>query len=148
MRASGGITVLEAVATLALLALLLAVALPNLLPSPELEARVAAREVAADASLARQLAVSKAGTYLLEFLPPQGPYTSYTVRADGGPHEPGFPKELPPNVRVTGPEAIPFLPSGAAKLDSPQVEVTFAGGGAVVTLRVWQATGFVRVDPP
>jgi type II secretory pathway pseudopilin PulG len=148
MRASGGVTVLEAVATLALLAFLLAVALPNLLPSPELEARVTAREVAADASLARQLAVSRGTTYLLEFRPPGGPYRSYTVRADGGTEEPGFPKDLPANVQVTGPEVIPFLPSGAAALDSPQVEVTFTGGAAVATLRVLQATGYVRVDPP
>lgn len=148
MRASGGVTVLEAVATLALLALLLAVALPNLLPSPELEARVAAREVVADASLARQLALSRGTTYLVEFRPPGGPYTSYAVRADGGPDEPGFPKDLPAGVQVTGPEAIPFLPSGAAKLDAPQVELTFAGGGAAATVRVVAATGYVRVDPP
>ena len=76
------------------------------------------------------------------------PYRSYTVRADGGPEEPGFPKDLPANVQVTGPEVIPFLPSGAAKLDSPQVEVIFTGGAAVATLRVLQATGYARVDPP
>jgi hypothetical protein len=51
-RASVGLTLVEAVAALALLALLLAVAVPNLLPAAELEARVAGRQVAADAFLA------------------------------------------------------------------------------------------------
>lgn len=141
-------TILEAVVTLALVALLLAVALPNLLPSPELEARVAARELVADLNLARQLAVSHGEMYLVVFQPPGGPYTAYTVYKSGGADEPGFPKELPRGVQVTGPESIVFLPSGAAKLDEPQASWSFTGGSSTATVRVLAATGFARVDPP
>ncbi len=147
MRASAGVTVLEAVAALALLVLLLAVAVPHLLPAPELEAGVAAREVATDMGLARQLAVSKRAAYVVEFRPPGGPYTSYTVRRDGGADEPDFPKPLPAGVVVNGPRVVRFVSSGAAEVGAPTADLTFVGGGATVWVRVTAATGYVRVLP-
>jgi type II secretory pathway pseudopilin PulG len=143
-----GLTLVEAVAALALLALLLAVAVPNLLPAAELEARVAGRQVAADAFLARQLAVSTGESYVLEFRPSGGPYTSYAVRREAGPDEPDFPKELPPGVHVTGPERLRFLSSGEADLADAETSVTFAGGGVTVSMQVFRRTGSVRLVPP
>ncbi len=147
-RADAGLTLVEAAAVLALLALLLMVAVPNLLPAAELEARVAARQVAADASLARQLAVSRGEAYVLEFRPSGGPYTSYAVRREAGPDEPDFPKEFPPGVHVTGPERIRFLPSGEADLAGTEASTNFTGGGVTVTMQVFRRTGSVRLVPP
>ncbi len=151
MRASAGMTVLEAVAALALLALLLAVAVPNLLPAPELEVGVAARELAADMGLARQLAVSmgtsRDTTYVVEFRPPGGPYTSYTVRRDGEPDEPDFPKALPAGVVASGPPQIAFKRSGAVDDPGPVVEVILSSGSAAARVQVTTATGYVRVVP-
>ncbi len=146
-RADAGLTLVEAAAVLALLALLLMVAVPNLLPAAELEARVAARQVAADASLARQLAVSRGEAYVLEFRPSGGPYTSYAVRREG-PDEPDFPREFPPGVHVTGPERIRFLPSGEADLAGTEASTNFTGGGVTVTMQVFRRTGSVRLVPP
>ena len=145
MRARGGMSVLEALAVLALLALLLAVALPRLLPPPELEARAVAREFASDAHLARQLAISKGVPFVVEFWVSGGRYSGYTVRAQGGPAEPDFPKPIPPGVLASGPQRVIFSPSGAADVDA---EITFRGGGAVARVRIFRATGYARVDPP
>lgn len=148
MRASAGMTVLEAVAALALLALLLAVAVPKFLPAPELEVRVAARELAADMGLARQLAVSRGEPYVVEFRPPGGPYTSYTVRRGGGPDEPDFPKALPAGVVASAPSQVPFKPSGAVGIVGPvSVDVILTSGSASARVRVTVATGYVRVVP-
>lgn len=148
MRASAGLSFVEAVAALALLSVLLLVALPNLLPGPELDTKVAARELAADMGLARQLATSRKATFVVEFQPPGGPYTGYTLRQDGATDEPGFPKKLPPGVTAAGPEAVPFLPSGAAKLDAPSVDVVLSSGPVTAAVRVTAATGYARVVVP
>lgn len=148
MRASAGMTVLEMVAALALLVLLLAVAVPNLLPAPELDVRVAARELVGDMALARQVAVSKGRRYVVEFRPPGGPYTSYTVREDGGPDEPNFPKTFPAGVVANAPAQIPFEASGAVGIAGPvSVDVILSSGQAAARLRVTTATGYVRVVP-
>ncbi len=145
MRARHGMSALEALVTLALLFLLLAAALPRLLPPPELEARAVAREFASDAHLARQLAISKGVPFELEFQVSGGRYSGYTVRALGGADEPGFPKPIPPGIHVSGPQRVIFSPSGAANVDA---EITFRGGGAVTKVRIFKATGYARVDPP
>lgn len=148
VRASAAVTVLETVAALALLALLLAVTIPSLLPPPELAVTAAARELAADTALARQLAVSKGVRYVLEFRPGSGPYTSYTVHMDGGPDEPDFPKALPTGVVASAPSQIPFKPSGAVDIVGPvSVDVILASGTASARVRVTVATGYARIVP-
>lgn len=139
-----GLTVLEAVAVLVLLAVLLAAAAPQMFPGIA-AVHGAARELAADMALARQLAVSRGTPYVVEFRPSGGPYTSYTVRADGGPDEPGFPKEFPTGVSAQGSGAVRFLPSGATDLPSPWVDWELRAGPESLRVRVWAQTGYARV---
>lgn len=151
VRASAGVSLAEVTASLALIALLLAVAVPNLLPAPELEVRVAARELVADMGLARQLAVSKGTTYVVEFRPPAGPcgpYTLYAVRRQGGPDEPDFPKALPAGVAASAPAQVPFKPSGAVGIVGPvSVDIILCSGPATSRVRVTLATGYARAVP-
>lgn len=126
--------------------LVLAVAaLPQLLVPVQVTAGAAARGVAADLVLARQLAIAHRGGYAVTFLPAPGPFTSYTVAPQGGVPGPDFPKTLPAEVQVTGPAQITFAPNGSASADAT---LTFAQGSATATVQVLAATGFVQQSGP
>ena len=128
-----------------LLAILLVAAVPQLFVPGEVDVEVTARQVAADMGLARRLAIARRVDYIITFSPPGGPYTSYTLAPDGGPAEPDFPKDLPPQVTVTGTGQVTFRPSGAAT--APAL-LTFTAGGVVAQVDVVAATGRVRVSGP
>lgn len=139
----GGLTALEAAVALVLLLVLLGAALPQLFPTA-VAVRTAARELVADLALARQLAVSRAEAHVLEFGPPGGPFTRYTVRRASGPDEPGFPKDLPAGLSVAGPGSVTFLPSGAAELPGTWADWQLQSADESVTVRVWAQTGYAR----
>lgn len=140
-----GLTLLEAVAVLILLAVLAAVAVPNLVPTGA-AVQAAGRELAADMGMARQLAVSRGLAYVVEFQPPGGPFTRYTVRAVAGADESGFPKDLPAGVTASGPSMVRFLPSGQADLSTPWAEWRLEAGSESATVRLWAVTGYARAS--
>ncbi len=143
MGTGSGYSLLETLAALVLFSLLLAAALPHLLPAG-VGARAAAEELVADLHLARQLAVSRAAEYAVEFTPAGGPYTGYAVRPAGGPAEPGYPKQLPAGVEAAGPGQVTFRPDGSAQEDA---DIALVAGPEQVTVRVVGSTGHARVLP-
>lgn len=140
----GGLSLLEALVALVLLGVLLAAALPQLFPAP-VAVQAAARELAADLNLARQMAISRGEPYVVEFGPPAGAFSRYTVRSGSGQDEPGFPKQLPAGVTAWGPQSVAFLPSGQAQLPAQQVDWRLASGSDSATVRVWSQTGYATV---
>jgi len=145
-KEQGGLTFVETVAVLLLFSLLLVAAVPNLFPA-SVAADVAARELVADMGLARQLAVSRGEAHLVEFSPPGGPFTRYTVRRAPGPDEPGFPKDLPGGVTASGPASVTFLSSGAAQLPTAWVEWRLDSRTENARVRLWAQTGYARALP-
>lgn len=145
-KEQGGLTLVETVAALLLFSVLLLAAVPQLFPAT-VAVDAAARELAADMSLARQVAISRGEAHVLEFSPPGGPFTRYTIRRASGPDEPGFPKELPGSVTGSGPASVTFLPSGAAQLATAWTEWQLNSGTEGVRVRVWARTGYARVLP-
>lgn len=143
-KGQGGLTFAETVAVLLLISLLLVAAVPNLFPAV-VAVEAAARELAADMGLARQLAVSRGEAYVVEFGPPGGSFTRYTVRRGSGPDEPGFPKELPGGVTASGPASVTFLSSGGVQLAAAWVEWRVDSGSETVRIRLWAQTGYARV---
>lgn len=144
MRAQGGLTLLEAVAVLALLAVLVVAAVPNLFPSGA-AVRSTAEQLVADLSLARQLAMSRGEAHVVQFGPSGSAYTQYTVRRGTGSDEPGFPRELPAGVTAQGPESVTLLPSGAAQLSDPWVQWNMTSASESAVVRLWRQTGYARV---
>lgn len=138
-----GLTLLETLAVLVLLAVLVAAAVPRVFPGG-MAVQTTARELAGDLALARQLAVSTGQPHTVEFRPPGGPYTAYTLRKDGGPDEPGFPKNLPRGVVAQGPGSVTFMPSGATDLDVPWADWQVSTGSDSATVRLWALTGYAR----
>jgi hypothetical protein len=127
------------------LVILLLTALPQLLVPVQITAGGAARGVAADLVLARQLAIAGRANYVVTFLPGGGPFTSYAIAPQGGTPGPDFPKTFPAAVQVTGTPQITFMPDGAA---STNATLTFADGAATAQVQVLAATGFVRETGP
>lgn len=146
MRArEGGFSLIEALAVAGVVAVLVVVAMPRLVVPETLQARVTARQLAADLRLAQRLAIARRANYALEFAPAGGPYTSYTVRPAGGTAEPDFPKIVPSAVGVTGAQQFTFRPDGSATAGGT---VTLATGGVSATVQVTGATGRVVVSGP
>jgi len=81
---------------------------------------------------------------MLEFGPPSGPFTRYTVRRASGPDEPGFPKDLPAGLSVSGPGSVTFLPSGSAQVLGMWADWLLQSADESVTVRVWAQTGYAR----
>ncbi len=127
------------------LAVLLLTALPQLLVPVQITAGRAARGVAADLVLARQLAIAGRANYVVTFLPAGGPFTSYSVAPQGGAPGSDFPKTFPAGVRVTGTPQIIFAPDGSA---APNAALTFADGTATAQVQILAATGFVQETGP
>lgn len=127
------------------LAVLVLTVLPQFIVPVQLPAGRAAREVAADLGLARQLAIGARGNYVVIFTPAAGPFTSYTVGPQSGPPGPDFPKSLPTGVTVTGTQQITFAPNGSA---SSNATLTFTDGAATARVQVLAATGFVQETGP
>jgi general secretion pathway protein H len=140
-----GFSLIEALAVVAVVAVLVIVAAPRLVVPDTLQARSAARELAADLRLAQRLAIARRANYVLEFAPAGGPYTSYTVRVHGGPAEPDFPKVVSPEVVATGTQQFTFRPDGSPDTGGA---VTLASGGAAATVQVTATTGRVVVCWP
>lgn len=140
-----GFSLTEALVAAALLAVLLIAAVPYLATPDTLEVRAPARELAADLRLAQRLAIARRANFLVEFVPAGGPYTSYTVRQEGGAAEPDFPKTLPAGVTVTGPGQFAFRPDGSAAAGGT---TTLTAGVASANVEVTAATGRVRVVGP
>ena len=140
-----GFSFVEVLVVVGLLAILLVAAVPQLFVPNELDVELAARQVAADLSLARRLAIARRVPYLVTFNPPGGPYTSYTMAAQGGAPEPDFPKNLPAQVTVTGTGQVTFQPSGAP---TTAALLTFTAGSAAAQVDVVASTGRVRVSGP
>jgi Tfp pilus assembly protein FimT len=135
----------EVLVTVGVLAVLVLTALPQLLVPVQVPAGQAARVVAADLGLARQLAIATRGNYVVAFSPAGGPFTSYTVAPQGGLPGPDFPKPLPAGVTVTGTQQITFAPNGSA---SSNATGTFADGAATAQVQVIAVTGFVQETGP
>jgi hypothetical protein len=134
------------IVVVALLGILLVAAVPQLFVPDELDVEVTARQVASDLGLARRLAIARRVVFLVTFTPAGGPYTAYSVGAIGSPvPEPGFPKDLPTQVTVTGAGIITFQPSGAA---TAAALLTFQTGGATAQVDVVRTTGRTRVTGP
>lgn len=142
---TAGLTFVELIVAVSLLALMALVVLPQLTTPAELEVRRAARIVAADLAMARRLAIARRRDYVVTFSPAGGPYTSYTVQPAGGPAEPDFPKALPVGVTVTGTDSLTFAPSGAANVAAL---LNFSVGAVSGQVEVVAATGHVRVTLP
>jgi len=140
-----GASLAEMLVLIAVLAVLVVTALPQLLVPDQVPAGRAARGVAADLGLARQLAIANRGNYVVAFTPAGGPFTSYTVAPQGGPPGPDFPKPIPAGVTATGTAQITFAPDGSA---SPSATLTFASGAATAQVQVVAATGFVQETGP
>ncbi len=140
-----GSSLAELLVLVALLGILLVTAFPQLTVPGQVPVGQAARGVAADLGLARQLAISSRGNYDVTFTPAAGPYTSYTVAPQGGAAGPDFPKTFPAQVTVTGTQQITFTPNGAA---SASATLTFTGGGATAQVQVTSATGFAQETGP
>lgn len=136
---------IEALAVAGVVAVLVIVAMPRLVVPETLQARAAARQLAADLRLTQRLAIGRRADYVLEFIPAGGPYTSYTVRLQGGQAEPDFPKAVPSEVGVTGTQQFTFGPDGSAAAGGT---VTLAAGGVSATVQVTAATGRVAVNGP
>jgi type II secretory pathway pseudopilin PulG len=143
--AARGASLVELLVVVGALAVLLLTALPQLLVPAQVPVGEAARGVAADLGLARQLAIANRGNYVVTFTPATGPFTSYAVAPQGGPPGPDFPKPLPAGVTTTGTQQITFAPNGSA---SSNATLTFAGGAATAQVQVVAATGFVRETGP
>ncbi len=140
-----GASLVELLVMVAVFAVLVLTALPQLLVPVQVPVGRAARVVAADLGLARQLAIATRGNYVVAFAPAGGPFTSYTVAPQGGPPGPDFPKPLPAGVTVTGTQQITFAPNGSA---SSNATLTFADGAATAQVQVIAATGFVQETGP
>ena len=140
-----GTSFVEVLVVVAVLGVLLITALPQLSVPPQVPVGGAAREVAADLGLARQLAIAGRVNYIVTFAPAAGPFTSYTVAPQGSPPGPDFPKTVPPGVAVTGTRQITFAPNGSA---SPTATLTFARGATTAQVQVVAATGFVQETGP
>jgi len=148
MRASAGLSLVEALSVLALLVVLLAVAVPHLPPSPELSARAVARQLVADLYLSQRLSIARGEDYELAFATPP-PYQAYTVRnARTQVPEPDFPKQVPSEVQVTGPSGVYYTPpEGMVRLLGVG-PITVRGGTQTVLIEVLEPSGYVRVTPP
>jgi len=140
-----GASLIELLVVVGLLAVLLLTTLPQFLVPVQVQAAQAAREVAADLGLARQLAIANRGTYVVTFAPGAGPFTSYALGPQGAAPGPDFPKTFPARVTVTGTQRIAFAPNGAA---SSNAILTFVDGAATAQVRVVAATGFVQETGP
>ncbi len=141
-----GVSLAEVLVAVGLLAVLSLIALPQLIVPAQVPAGQAARGVAADLALARELALAGRTSYVVTFSPPgAGPFTSYTVTRQGGAPAPDFPKVFPVGLTVTGTPQITFDPSGAASSDAT---LTLTGGPATAQVRVIGATGYVQETGP
>lgn len=140
-----GWSLAEVLVVVALLGVFALTAFPQLVVPGQVPVGQAARGVAADLAMARQLAIASRGSYVVTFTPASGPYTSYTVAPQGGVPGPDFPKTFPNQVTVTGTQQITFAPNGAA---SAGATLTFAGGGATARVAVTAATGFAQETGP
>ncbi len=143
--ASRGASLVELLVALGLLAVVSLVAVPQLMVPAQVPAGQAARGVAADLALARQLAIAGRTSYVVTFSPGAGPFTSYTMARQGGSPAPDFPKVFPVGLTVTGTPQITFDPSGAASADAT---LTLTGGPATAQVRVVGATGYVQETGP
>lgn len=140
-----GFSFVEVLVVTGLLAILLIVALPRLVVPEALQARVPAREIAADLRMAQRLAIARRADFLLEFAPLAPPYTQYTVRPAAGGPEPDFPKDLEAGVVVSGPQQFTFRPDGSPSAGGT---VTLIAGTATATVQVTAVTGRVTVVGP
>ncbi|MBM3470167.1 MAG: hypothetical protein FJX73_05165 [Armatimonadetes bacterium] len=140
-----GFSLIEALAVAGVVAVLVIVAMPRLAVPDTLQARGAARQLAADLRLTQRLAIGRRANYVLELTPAGGPYTSYAVRREGGPAEPDFPKVVPSEVGVTGTQQFTFRPDGSATAGGT---LMLAAGGVSATVQVTAATGRVAVSGP
>ena len=140
-----GASLVELVVLVALLAVLVLTALPQLSVPVQIPAGRAARQVAADLGLARQLAIASRSNYVVTFTPGAGPFTSYTVAPQSGTPGPDFPKAFPAGVTVTGTPQITYAPNGSA---SASATYTFVDGAATAQVQVVAATGFVQETGP
>lgn len=140
-----GFSFIEVLVVTGLLAILLIVAVPRLIVPETLQARVPAREIAADLRMAQRLAIARRADFLLEFAPLAPPYTQYTVRAAAGGPEPDFPKDLDAGVAVSGPQQFTFRPDGSALAGGT---ITLTAGTAAATVQVAAVTGRVTVIGP
>jgi Tfp pilus assembly protein FimT len=140
-----GTSFVEVLVVVAVLGVLLITALPQLSVPPQVPVGEAARGVAADLGLARQLAIAGRVNYIVTFTPAAGPFTSYSVAPQGSAPGPDFPKTVPAGVAVTGTQQITFAPNGSA---SPSAALTFTRGTATAQVQVVAATGFVQETGP
>lgn len=140
-----GISLAEVLVVMALLAVLLLTVLPQLSVPSQVPVAEAARQVAADAGLARRLAIAGRTPYVVTFSPAGGPYTSYAVAPQGGTPGADFPKTFPQGITVAGAGQIAFLPSGAAAAGAT---LSFTRGTVTAQVQVTAATGFVQVVGP
>lgn len=140
-----GTSFIEVLVAVGVLGVLVLTVLPQFLVPVQVPVGHAARTVAADLSLARQLAIGARGNYVVVFSPAAGPFTSYSVGPQGGPPDPGSPKSLPTGVTVTGTQQITFAPDGSA---SPNAALTFTDGAATAQVQVLGPTGFVQETGP
>ena len=165
-RDPSGFTLVEVLAVLGLLGILLLITVPQLTVPGTLSASVVANQIAADLRLARQLAIAKrvcvggvncpGDNYALEFLPPAGPYTSYTLRNQSTlAVEPDFPKEIPAGVTVSGRQRFIFVPDGCVDDDGVPPScvgtdgaITAAASGDTFTVQVFWYNGRVKVVQP
>lgn len=142
---SRGASLAEVLVAVGVLAVLSLIAVPQLMVPAQVPAGQAARGVAADLALARQLAIAGRTSYVVTFSPGTGPFTSYTVTPQGGAPAPDFPKVFPVGLTVIGTPQITFDPSGAASSDAT---VILTAGSATAQVRVVGATGYVQETGP
>lgn len=140
-----GFSLAEILAVMALVTILLIVAVPRLVVPETIQARVPARELAADLRMAQRLAIARRGDFVLEFAPLGPPYTQYTVRPVAGGPEPDFPKAVNTGVAVSGPQQFVFRPDGSVVAGGV---ITVTASGATATVQVKSGTGRVTVTGP
>ncbi len=140
-----GFSLAEALIVAALLAILVMVAAPRLVVPEPLQAGTQARQLGADLRLAQRLAIARRANYVLDFTPATPPYLTYSVRAQGGPPEPDYPKEIAAGVTVSGPQQFVFQPDGTTGTAGT---VTLVVGTATATVQVIVPTGRVSVVEP
>jgi prepilin-type N-terminal cleavage/methylation domain-containing protein len=140
-----GFSLVELIAVTALLTILLVVALPRLVVPEAIQARVLAREIAADLRRAQRLAIARRADFVLEFAPLAPPYSAYTVRPAAGGPEPDFPKALEAGVTASGPQVFTFRPDGSVTAGGV---ISVTAGGSSATVQVTAVTGRVTVIGP
>ncbi|RKY03491.1 hypothetical protein DRP77_05985 [Candidatus Poribacteria bacterium] len=140
-----GLTLIELIAVLSIMAVLLAISVPKLAPIFiwRVKASSAAREIASKLLYVRSEAISASTRCSIKFLPSAGPFKRYVIRKRiGRGWETIEEGRLPADVRVEGDPEFIFEPLGNSSSGS---QLRVSGGDQLYLISVDPVTGNVEV---